>query len=158
MRRVRAMVAVVLLAAAPVHAAETTLNVAASADLTALDPMGPAATGTYIHGLLVYDTLFAQDETLHVKPQMIGDETVSADHLQYRLTLRPGLLFQDGSPVTTKDVIASLRRWMKLDIVGRTMAIDVKSMDAVDDSTFTITMGRPFPSSRRSPTMAAASQ
>ena len=145
MRRVRAMVAVVLLAAAPVHAAETTLNVAASADLTALDPMGPAATGTYIHGLLVYDTLFAQDETLHVKPQMIGDETVSADHLQYRLTLRPGLLFQDGSPVTTKDVIASLRRWMKLDIVGRTMAIDVKSMDAVDDGTFTITMGRPFP-------------
>jgi peptide/nickel transport system substrate-binding protein len=129
--------------AGPARAA--TLEVAASADLTGLDPMGPAATGTYIHGMLVYDTLFAQTEKLAVRPQMVGDEVVSADKLTYTMTLRPGLLFHDGSAVTTRDVIASLKRWMGLDIVGRTMAIDVAGMEAVDDRTFVLRMKRPFP-------------
>ncbi len=135
--------AVFLLLTLPGRAA--TLEVAASADLTALDPMGPAATGTYIHGMLVYDTLFAQTEKLDVRPQMVGQEIVSPDKLTYRMTLRPGLLFQDDSPVTTRDVLASLKRWMTLDIVGRTLAVDVADMAAVDDKTFIIHMKRPFP-------------
>ncbi len=132
-----------LAAAAPAGAA--TLEVAASADLVGLDPMAPGATGTYIHGMLVYDTLFAQTEALEIRPQMVGDEVVSADKLTYTLTLRPGLLFHDGSPVTTRDVIASLKRWMGLDIVGRTMALDVAGMEAVDARTFMIRLRRPFP-------------
>jgi peptide/nickel transport system substrate-binding protein len=132
-------------AAAPVAWPETTLHVAAAADLVTLDPTGPASTNVYTHGLLVYDTLFAPDENLQVHPQMVGDETVSADRLSYILTLRPGLTFQDGSQVTTRDVIASLQRWMRLDIVGRTMAIDVQSMTATDERTFSIVLKRPFP-------------
>jgi hypothetical protein len=38
---------------------ETTLHVAASADLVTLDPTGTASTNVYTHGLVVYDTLFA---------------------------------------------------------------------------------------------------
>ncbi len=124
---------------------ETVLNVAASADLVTLDPTGTASTNVYTHGFLVYDTLFAPDENLQIHKQMVGDEAVSADKLTYTLTLRPGLLFHDGSKVTTADVIASLQRWMRLDIVGRTMAIDVQSMTAIDPRTFTITLKRPFP-------------
>jgi len=125
--------------------AETTLRIAPGADLTTYDPMAPAATQTYIHGLIIYDMLFALDSKLRVHPQMVGAETISPDHLTYTMTLRPGLLFQDGSPVRSQDVIASLRRWMGLDIVGRTMAIDVASMNVVDDKTFTIVMKRAFP-------------
>jgi peptide/nickel transport system substrate-binding protein len=124
---------------------ETTLNVAASADLTSLDTMGPAATSTYIHGMLVYDMLFAEDQDLQVHPQMVGSETVSGDKLTYTLTLRPGLFFHDGGKVTTHDVVASLKRWMGLDTVGRTMAMDVQSMDVIDDRTFVIKLARPFP-------------
>lgn len=126
-------------------AAETTLNVAASADLVTLDPTGTASTNVYTHGFLVYDTLFAPDENLGIHKQMVGDEAVSADSLTYTLTLRPGLVFQDGSPVTTGDVIASLQRWMHLDIVGRTMAVDVQAMSATDARTFSIVLKRPFP-------------
>lgn len=125
--------------------AETTLNVAAASDLTNLDPTGPAATQTYIHGMMVYDVLFADDAALRPRPQMVGAETVSTDKLTYTLTLRPGLSFQDGSPVTSDDVIASLRRWMGLDIVGRTMAADVQSMTPMDEHSFIIRMRRPFP-------------
>jgi len=132
-----------LLGLAPASAA--TLEVAASADLTGLDPMAPGATGTYIHGLLVYDTLFAQTEKLAIRPQMVETEVVAPDKLTYTMTLRPGLLFHDGTPVTTRDVLESLRRWMGLDIVGRTMAMDVAGMEAADDRTFTIHLKRPFP-------------
>jgi peptide/nickel transport system substrate-binding protein len=134
-----------ILAFAPVARGETTLNVAASADLTNLDPMGPAATSTYIHGMMIYDTLFALDAKLQPRPQMVETEVVSPDKLAYKLTLRRGLLFQDGSKVTAHDVVASLRRWLGSDTVGRTMAIDVQSIDAVDDLTCTIQLRRPFP-------------
>jgi peptide/nickel transport system substrate-binding protein len=131
--------------AAPPAWSVTTLDVAASADLVTLDPTGTASTNVYTHGFLVYDTLFAPDENLQIHRQMVGQETVSGDKLTYTLTLRPGLLFHDGSPVTTRDVIASLQRWMRLDIVGRTMATDVQDMMATDAQTFSIVLKRPFP-------------
>ncbi|MFC0407742.1 ABC transporter substrate-binding protein [Roseomonas elaeocarpi] len=125
--------------------ADSVLRVAPGADLSSLDPTGPSGTQTYIHGMMVYDTLFAQDEDLGIHPQMVGEETVSDDKLHYRMTLREGLRFHDNSSVTTRDVLASLKRWMGLDVVGRTMAVDVAEMAAVDDRTFTITLRRPFP-------------
>jgi peptide/nickel transport system substrate-binding protein len=141
---VRAGLATVMLCAGGARA-ESVLKVSPGSDLTALDPMGPAATVSYMHGLVVYDMLFAQDENLTVRPQMVGQETISPDKLNYTLTLRPGLQFQDGSTVTSRDVVASLRRWMGLDIVGRTMAIDVATLQAIDDQTIGITLRRPFP-------------
>jgi peptide/nickel transport system substrate-binding protein len=125
--------------------AETVLRVTPGGDVTNLDPMMPASTNTYIHGMLVYDTLFAQDENLDVHPQMLGSVIVSDDRLNYRLTLRSGLKFQDGGEVTTRDVIASLKRWLPLDTVGRTFAAEAPVFDAVDQRTFDIHLRRPFP-------------
>jgi peptide/nickel transport system substrate-binding protein len=125
--------------------AQSVLRIAPGADLSVFDPTGPASTQTYIHGLIVYDMLFALDATLHVRPQMIDAETVSPDRLHYTMRLRSGLLFHDGSPVGARDVVASLKRWMGLDIVGRTMAIDVAAMDVIDDNSFTISLKRAFP-------------
>jgi peptide/nickel transport system substrate-binding protein len=136
------LTAIALTLAATTTKAETVLHVAAGTDVTAFDPTGPAATQTYIHGLLVYDMLFALDESLNVHPQMVEDDIVSADKLTHTMRLRPGLRFHDG---TTRDVVASLKRWMGLDIVGRTMAIDVASLDVSDATTFILKMKRAFP-------------
>ena len=145
--RLRALLLGLMLALAVLPAArgETVLRVAVNADLTSLDPSGPAGTTTYIHGLLVYDTLFAQDSKLGVHPQMVGTETVSDDRLSYTLGLRPGLRFHDGSPVTARDVVASLRRWMGLDVVGRTLGADVADLVALDDTRLRLTLKQPFP-------------
>ncbi len=132
------------LVAHPLHA-ETVLRVTPSGDVTNLDPMVPASTNTYVHSMLIYDTLFAQDEHLNVHPQMVGPWSVSADKLNYTLTLRPGLTFQDGSKVTTRDVIASLERWLPLDTVGRTFAAESPAFEAIDEQTFAIHLKRPFP-------------
>jgi peptide/nickel transport system substrate-binding protein len=125
--------------------AESVLHVTTSGDVTNLDPMMPAPTATFIHALLVYDTLFAQDENLGVHPQMVGQSVVSPDRLEYRLTLRPGLIFQDGGKVTSRDVVASLKRWLPLDTVARTFAAEGPVLEVIDDDTFTIRLQRPFP-------------
>ena len=63
-----------------------------------------------MHAAMIYDTLFSWDADMVPRPQMVESWTKSDDRLLYTFTLRPGLKFHDGSPVTTRDVIATLRR------------------------------------------------
>ena len=80
------------------------------ANLASLDPVWTTATVTSNHGYYVYDTLFAQDAQGAFQPQMAEGHSVSADGLTWRITLREGLTFHDGTPVRGVDCAASLRR------------------------------------------------
>ena len=96
-----------------------TLRVAMHADVRTLDPFWTTQTIAGIHGLMVYDTLFSSDAELNPQPQMVDKWTVSEDRKIYDFTLRDGLKFHDGSPVTSKDVVASMHRWGKRDGAGK---------------------------------------
>ncbi len=124
------------------------LRVSPNADLAILDPHVTAATTTLTHGLLIYDVLYALDETLTPQPQMIGQDEVSADKLTWQFALRPGLKFHDGSPVTTRDVIASVKRWMPHDAMGRVLSTTIVEMEPVDQRIFRIRLKEPFPHMR----------
>src|SRR5215208_6867474 len=115
------------------QAQEKVLRAVMHADVRTLDPFWTTQTIAGIHGMLVYDTLIGNDDKLNPQPQMVGKHEVSADKLTYTFTLRDGLKFHDGSPVTTKDVIASLKRWGAKDGVGIRLFSYVKKLDAVDD-------------------------
>ena len=60
---------------------------------------------------MIYDTLFATDENNAVKPQMVDKYEVSPDKTLWTFTLRDGLEWHDGKPVTSEDCIASIKRW-----------------------------------------------
>ncbi len=120
------------------------LKMVPHADLKVTDAHFTTATITNDHAMMVYDTLFAWDSKLAAKPQMIGNHSVSPDNLKYTFTLRPGLTFHDGSKVTTKDVIPSVKRWMLRDSAGQKLAEVTASVDAVDDNTFTWTLKEPY--------------
>src|SRR3954453_6430149 len=107
----------VLMLVAPLPS-KTVLRVAPHADLKILDPQTNTATITLMHGLMIYDMLYAWDEDLQPRPQMVESGTISPDRLTYTLPLRPGLKFHDGTAVTTRDVIPSLKRWMVRDTMG----------------------------------------
>ena len=124
--------------------AETTLRVIPHADLKNLDPIWTTAYITRNHGYMIYDTLFAMDEAFSPQPQMVDTWTTSDDGLVWTFTLRDGLLFHDGAPVTGTDVIASLERWGKRDGMGQQLFKNVASMETPAPDTVVMTLSSPY--------------
>src|SRR5258708_33427168 len=82
---------------------------------------------------------------------MVDSHTLSAASLLYTFTLRPGLKFHDGSAVTAKDVVASVKRWEARDTMGQKLAEMTKATAADDDNTFTIQLNAPSASTVTTP-------
>ena len=107
-------------------------------DLKIVDPIWTTAYITRNHGYMVYDTLFAMDEKGEIKPQMVDKYDVSADKLTYTFTLRDGLAWHDGAPVTAEDCVASIKRWAAKDSLGQKVMSFVDTMTVGDAKTFTV--------------------
>jgi peptide/nickel transport system substrate-binding protein len=131
-----------LLGAAPVAA--QTLKAVMHSDVKILDPIWTTAYIQRNFGYMVWDTLFAMDEKFEVKPQMVDTWTVSADKLTWTFTLRDGLLWSDGQPVTAEDCIASIKRWAAKDSMGQKMMGSVAGFEAVNAKTFKMIMKEPY--------------
>ena len=127
-----------------VNAQEKVLRAVLHADVRTLDPIWTTQTIANIHGMLIYDTLFGNDANMQPKPQMVDTYEITEDKLVYTFTLRENLKFHDGSPVTSKDVIASLVRWGKKDGVGQRLFSYVDKLEAIDDKTFRMTLREPY--------------
>jgi peptide/nickel transport system substrate-binding protein len=130
---------------APPAQAAGNLTAVLESEVVFLDPHGTTANITRTFAFMVYDTLFAMNQAGEIKPQMVDTYTVSDDKLTYTFTLRPGLKFQDGAPVTSEDVVASLKRWGPKDGLGRKMFAATASLEANDAKTFTLKLKEPFP-------------
>jgi peptide/nickel transport system substrate-binding protein len=115
---------------------KTILRVVPQSDLEILDPIWSTATVTLIHGYMIYDTLFGMDAMGRIAPQMVDQYDVSADQKAWTFTLRDGLEFHDGQPVTSEDVIASLQRWGQRDDMGQRLLSFVAGWEAVNPKLF----------------------
>ena len=140
-----ALAAALALGAPAAATAETTLKFIPQADLRILDPIWTTAYITRNYGYMVYDTLLGLDDHFKIQPQMVEGWKLSDDKLTYTFTLRDGLKWHDGQPVTSADCVASLKRWMARDGLGQAIAENLGEMKAIDQKTFAITMKRPFP-------------
>ena len=79
------------------------LKVSLHSDLKIIDPIWTTALIIAPnHGNMVYDTLFALDDKLAIQPQMVDKWKVSPDKLTWTFTLRDGLEWHDGQPVTAR--------------------------------------------------------
>jgi peptide/nickel transport system substrate-binding protein len=94
-------------------------------------------------GYMIYDTLLAQDSSFKIQPQM-AEYKISDDKLTYTFTLRDGLKFHDGTPVTAEDCVASLKRWGKADGMGQKLMDFTASLEATDAKTFTLKLKEPY--------------
>ncbi|MBI1777305.1 MAG: ABC transporter substrate-binding protein [Proteobacteria bacterium] len=128
----------------PALAQQKVLRAVPHADLKVLDNHTGSIQITKIYGLMVYDQLFAWDEKLQAKPMMVGDYTVSADGLKYTFKLRPGLKWHDGTKVTSKDVVPSIKRWASRDAMGQKLMEFTAAMEAVDEDSFTVILKQPY--------------
>lgn len=122
-----------------------TLRFVPQANLTLLDPIFTTATVTSNHAYYVFDTLYSTAADGKPKPQMAEGHTVSDNKLVWRIQLRDGLKFHDGTPVRAIDCAASLERWSKREPFGQILAKVVETWGAADDRTIEIRLTRPFP-------------
>jgi peptide/nickel transport system substrate-binding protein len=93
---------------------------------------------------MICDTLFAMDAHLKVHPQMVDKWTTSANKMKWTFTLRDGLKFHDGQPVTAEDCVVSIKRWGARDALGRLLMSSIGKMAPNDKKTFTIDLEQPF--------------
>ncbi|MHC6156647.1 ABC transporter substrate-binding protein [Bradyrhizobium elkanii] len=124
-------------------AAGKTITAVMHSDLRVIDPIMTTAYITRDHGYMIYDTLLATDSNFKIQPQM-ADWKVSDDKLTYTFTLRDGLKWHDGAPVTAEDCVASLQRWGKVDGMGQKLMDFVASLEATDAKTITLKLKEPY--------------
>jgi len=76
---------------------------------------------------------------------MVAGQVMEAGGRLWRLTLREGLRFHDGTPVLARDCAASVRRWGKRDVFGQLLTEAADEITSPDDRTVVFQMKRPFP-------------
>src|SRR5882724_7870496 len=124
-------------------AAGKTITAVMHSDLRIIDPGFTTAYITRDHGYMVYDTLLATDSSFKIQPQM-ADWKISDDKLTYTFTLRDGLKWHDGAPVTAEDCVASLKRWGKVDGMGQKLMSFTAGIEASDAKTITLKLKEPY--------------
>ena len=116
-----------LLLAAPAGAAELRIGMKGAVDNP--DPHQSYSPNRNVQ-LHVYETLLIQDE--HLRPQpLLAESWRAVDPLTWEFTLRPGVRFHDGSPLTPADVAFSIMR-AKGTVGLRTYVANVRNVVAVE--------------------------
>ncbi len=137
------------------------LRVALNSDIVSMDVH--KTTNDYLVPMNVFDTLFKvvknSDGSTSIEKSLVEDYTVSDDGLTYNFTLRNGVVFSDGTPLTSEDVKFTFERMLTLPDSQQTdYAVAIEGADALmngtaqelsgikveDDTHFSITLAEPF--------------
>ncbi|MBK9710232.1 MAG: peptide ABC transporter substrate-binding protein [Kouleothrix sp.] len=130
-------------------------------ELTSLDPAVTKDAPNNIVITLVFSGLVRLDDKLEVQPDGASEWKVSDDGTIYTFTLRDGLKFGDGTPVTAGDFVYSINRAVSPEtgafaasthfghILGVQDVIDGKTktvagVSAIDDKTLEIKLDAPI--------------
>ena len=127
------------------NVAAKTLRFVPQANLANFDPIWGTQYVVRNAAAMVWDTLYGVDAKLQPQRQMVEGESVSSDGLTWTFKLRPGLKFHDGSPVLSRDVVASLSRWAVRDPMGQMLLAIQQELVAIDDSSFKWVLKKPYP-------------
>lgn len=141
---VASVTSVVLTGCTPPPDDSNILRAVLHADLQSLDPVVTTIGIVQRHAIMIYDFLFGRDIHGVPQPQMVSDWQVSPDGLTWEFSLRDGLAFHDGAPVTATDVVVSLRRWGARDAYGRQIFAVTEKLQALSNNRFVWQLGKPY--------------
>ncbi len=110
-----------------------------------LDPHKASASGTYEMMFNVFEGLLKPDSTGNAVPAVAQSYSVSEDGLTYTFTLRDGVKFHNGNPVTMDDVLYSLNR-LKGTVDEKALSSDfenfIESITALNEKTVEIRLNK----------------
>lgn len=161
LRAAAAATAVALLLASP--AAARVLNLHNGGDTTSLDPH--KVSGDWENRIVgdMFEGLVTEDVNAEPIPGMAESWEISDDGLVYTFTLRDGVVWSDGEPVTADDFVFAFQRLMNPETAadyaylqytienaeaintGEITDLDELGVKALDDRTVEFTLGRPAP-------------
>jgi peptide/nickel transport system substrate-binding protein len=121
---------------APAPAAEKHLIVALNPDYESFDPaIAYEPTSAIVLGA-TYEVLFDYENDIeNLTPRLAESYTVSEDGLSYTFTLRRGVVFVSGNPLTAADIKWSNERAINLKGNGSFRAAGIARIEAPDDYT-----------------------
>jgi peptide/nickel transport system substrate-binding protein len=98
-----------------------------------LDPHWGTQTITEVLTNHIFEGLYSLDESYRPTPMLAeGLPTISRDGLTYTFKLRQGVKFHNGKEMTSADVVASLVRWSKRSIYGKSLFAQVADFKTTD--------------------------
>ncbi len=110
-RACRSLAALLTLCAlAPAHGAGGTLTVGLAQDPPVVDPLRSSSFTERQFATPVYESLFTIDTTGRAVPWLVERYSVSNDLRTWRLSLRTGIRFHDGTPFDADAVVANIER------------------------------------------------
>jgi peptide/nickel transport system substrate-binding protein len=123
-----------------------TVVIAVGKDIGSLDGQVAATGDSQRYGWQMYDTLYAFDAKGNVQPSVATGYKLSDDGLRYTFTLRNGVKFHDGTPLTAKDVKYSMERILNPETKSTRrpyFASNVEGVDISGNNLVTIRLKRP---------------
>ena len=126
------------------RAAANEICIGIAQDFDSLDPDYMTAAGTKEVLFNVFEGLVKPNADGEIVPAVASEIAKSDDGLTYTFTLREGVKFHSGDPVTMQDVVYSLeRRWKNDDSAAHLAALEVISSLDAGDNVLTITLSAP---------------
>jgi peptide/nickel transport system substrate-binding protein len=134
-----------ILAGASAQAAGGTIRIGTQEDPDRLDPaLGGTLGGRFIFAALC-DKLVDLSPNLTFVPQLATAWNWSSDSRALTLTLRDGVTYQDGEPMTAESVRANLERYRTMqDSVRKGELKSVSSVEVVDPHTVRLLLSQPY--------------
>lgn len=125
----------------------TTFVIGGAEDTTSLDPARGFELKTGIVLKAAYDTLvtFPADNTDKIIPNLATKWDISKDGLTYTFTLKDGVVFSSGNPMTADDVVFSFNRTKNVKGNPSFLADTIASVTAPDKKTVVVKLTAPDP-------------
>ena len=109
-------------------------------DLASLDPHVDTDAGTRDVVFNLYEGLVKPASDGSLAPAVASDYTISDDAKTYTFTLRDGVTFHDGTPVTIEDVKYSIDRYAEIQGESSAFSSLVDSVEVQDDKTLVVNL------------------
>jgi peptide/nickel transport system substrate-binding protein len=121
------------------------LKVGLQADPTALDPQTQNLTAIWRVVEHIYEGLTRTRPDLSIEPALAESWEISEDGLTYTFSLRQGVTFHDGTPLTAGDVKFTFERLIAPETASPAAAdlASMESVEAPDDATVVVTLVQP---------------
>ena len=116
----------------PRSSKDETLTLAVRSDVTGIFPNAPIINESFTLDVNanVFEGLVRLDRNLNAEPA-IAERWENPDERTFVFSLKKGLRFSDGSPVTSKDVVASLNAALERPFVTRDTLQAIESVEAM---------------------------